>query len=212
MFKWWICTFLSFIPQSFSPGRGQTSVFRRPCERSCQSGIPVKKAGLRPPGKVASYEPDSILIRHCSRVWQYTTELCPHFILPQGRSSPRPSPSCPARARHGIVRPAVKPPPVPAYAAQQKEQKAQPQIQPVTSPQRQCSAQAYTLPPFKSEQRRGQAPPPPSGPPPLPSQGTKTHSQHSAGPNSRPDPPSRPPPPCPVNKPSLVIFSFVCFR
>ncbi|KAM9357468.1 disintegrin and metalloproteinase domain-containing protein 19 [Symphorus nematophorus] len=121
----------------------------------------------------------------------------PTFLLKKqdsdhlGKSSPRPSPSCSTRSRHDIVRPAVKPPPVPAYAAEQKEQKPQP----VATPQRQSSPQVYTPPPFKSDQRRKQAPPPPSGPPPLP-------LQHSAVSKPRPDPPNRPPPPCPV-KPSL---------
>ncbi|XP_010735817.3 disintegrin and metalloproteinase domain-containing protein 19 [Larimichthys crocea] len=115
------------------------------------------------------------------------------------KSSPSPSPSCPSRSRHAIVRPAVKPPPVPAYAAKQKE----PQPQSAASPQKQYSPQAYTPPPFKSELRRNQAPLPPSGPPPLPSPDTKTHSQHSAADKSRPDPPNRPPPPCPVKKPSV---------
>uniref|UniRef100_A0A3Q3WIT8 ADAM metallopeptidase domain 19b n=1 Tax=Mola mola TaxID=94237 RepID=A0A3Q3WIT8_MOLML len=113
-------------------------------------------------------------------------------ILPQAESSPRPSPSCSTRSRHAIVRPAVKPPPVPARAA---EQKKLPQKQPVTSPQRQYSCQAYALLPFESEQRRSPAPPPPSGPPPIPALDTRP----------RPGPPNRPPPPCPVNKPSQVI-------
>ncbi|XP_070692876.1 disintegrin and metalloproteinase domain-containing protein 19 [Pempheris klunzingeri] len=131
----------------------------------------------------------------------------PTFLLKKqdsdhlGKSSPRPSPSCPTRSRHGIVRPAVKPPPVPAYAAEQI-----PQIQHAASPQRQNSPQAYTPLPSKSaqlpEHKRNQAPPPPSGPPPLTSRVTKAHSQQSAVPKLRPDPPNRPPPPCPVNKPS----------
>nr|XP_046262723.1 disintegrin and metalloproteinase domain-containing protein 19 [Scatophagus argus] len=104
-----------------------------------------------------------------------------------GKSSPRPSPS---RARPAIVRPAGKPPPVPAHATQQKERTSQAQIQLVASPQRPYSPQAYTPSPFKSEQRRNQAPPPS----PLP------HTEHSAVPKPRPDPPNRPPPPCPVNK------------
>ncbi|XP_041652862.1 disintegrin and metalloproteinase domain-containing protein 19 isoform X1 [Cheilinus undulatus] len=121
----------------------------------------------------------------------------PTFLLKKqdadhlGKSSPRPSPSCPTRSRHSIVRPAVKPPPVPAYAAEQKE------TQPADPPQRQCFPQGYTSsPPFKSVQLRelkqNPAPPPPSGPP-LDSRPHK----------ARPDPPNRPPPPCPVNKPLL---------
>uniref|UniRef100_A0A7N8X3M7 ADAM metallopeptidase domain 19b n=1 Tax=Mastacembelus armatus TaxID=205130 RepID=A0A7N8X3M7_9TELE len=101
------------------------------------------------------------------------------------------------------------PPPIPAYAAEQRAQTSQPQIKPVTFPQRQYSPQAYTPPPFKStqltEQRRTQAPAPPSGPPPLPSLHTKSHSQPLTVSKPRPDPPNRPPPPCPVNRPSAVI-------
>lgn len=134
------------------------------------------------------------------------TELYYPCILSKGKPSPRPSPACPTQSRHAIVRPAVKPPPVPVQAAEQKEQMAQTRTQPVTSPQRQYAPQGYTLPPFTSEQRQSQAPPPLSGPPPVPSLDTKSRSQHSAVPKSRPDPPSRPPPPCPVKKPSLVIF------
>ncbi|XP_054453077.1 disintegrin and metalloproteinase domain-containing protein 19 [Anoplopoma fimbria] len=125
----------------------------------------------------------------------------PIFLLkkqdsdPLGKSS-SPSPSCSARSRHAIVRPAVKPPPVPAYAAGQKEQTPQPQIQ--------YSPMGYTPPSVKSaqltEQRRNQVPPSPSERPPLPSLNAKTHSQQSVVPNTRPDPPNRPPPPCPVNK------------
>uniref|UniRef100_A0A3Q3LYH2 ADAM metallopeptidase domain 19b n=1 Tax=Mastacembelus armatus TaxID=205130 RepID=A0A3Q3LYH2_9TELE len=91
----------------------------------------------------------------------------------------------------------------------QRAQTSQPQIKPVTFPQRQYSPQAYTPPPFKStqltEQRRTQAPAPPSGPPPLPSLHTKSHSQPLTVSKPRPDPPNRPPPPCPVNRPSAVI-------
>ncbi|XP_034070841.1 disintegrin and metalloproteinase domain-containing protein 19 [Gymnodraco acuticeps] len=121
----------------------------------------------------------------------------PTFLLKKqdsdnlGKSSPRPSPSCSSLSRNAIVRPAVKPPPVPLYAAVQREQ----------TPQRQCSPQGYTPPSAKSvqlsEQRRNQAPP---APPHLPSNDAKTHSQHSAAPKARPDPPNRPPPPLPVNK------------
>uniref|UniRef100_A0A7N8WNV4 ADAM metallopeptidase domain 19b n=1 Tax=Mastacembelus armatus TaxID=205130 RepID=A0A7N8WNV4_9TELE len=131
------------------------------------------------------------------------------YFLQCGKSSPCPSPSCSTRPRHAIVRPAVKPPPIPAYAAEQRAQTSQPQIKPVTFPQRQYSPQAYTPPPFKStqltEQRRTQAPAPPSGPPPLPSLHTKSHSQPLTVSKPRPDPPNRPPPPCPVNRPSAVI-------
>lgn len=124
----------------------------------------------------------------------------PTFLLKnqdsQGNSSPRPSPSCPTRPKSAIVRPAVKPPPVPAYAAEQKEQTPQP------PPQRRYAPQPP--PPFKPAQLTGQGlnqvSPPPSGPPSLPS---KHQSQPSAITKHRPDPPNRPPPPCPVNKPSV---------
>ncbi|XP_071362810.1 disintegrin and metalloproteinase domain-containing protein 19 [Trachinotus anak] len=124
------------------------------------------------------------------------------------KSSPRSSPSSSTRSRHGIVRPAVKPPPVPAYPAVQKEQTPQPQIQPVASPQRQYSPQAYTPPPFKSvqlteEKQNRVPPPPPSEPPPLPFQDHKNHSLPSAAPKPRPGPPKRPPPLCPVYRPSV---------
>ncbi|XP_074530851.1 disintegrin and metalloproteinase domain-containing protein 19 [Halichoeres trimaculatus] len=119
----------------------------------------------------------------------------PTFLLKKqdSESSPRPSPSCPARSRNAVVRPAVKPPPVPAYAAAQKD------VQSVDPPQKQHSPQGYTSPSLKTAQlkelKRKQAPPPPSGPPCLP------RTPHSAANKTRPDPPNRPPPPCPANKP-----------
>uniref|UniRef100_A0A8D0DE54 ADAM metallopeptidase domain 19 n=1 Tax=Sander lucioperca TaxID=283035 RepID=A0A8D0DE54_SANLU len=130
-----------------------------------------------------------------------------YFIFQQAISF-QSCPSCSSRSRHAIVRPAVKPPPVPAYTAEQREQTPPPHIQ--------YSPQGYTPPPTKSaqltEQRRNQAPPPPSGPPPLPSLDAKTHLQHSVLPKPRPDPPNRPPPPCPVNRPSGVrlFYMFLC--
>nr|XP_020447492.1 disintegrin and metalloproteinase domain-containing protein 19 isoform X2 [Monopterus albus] len=137
----------------------------------------------------------------------------PTFLLQKqksdqmGKSSPHPSPSCSAQSRNAIVRPAVKPPPLPAYAAGQTEQTPQPHFQPVAPPQRQYSPQPYTPPSFKSaqltEQRRNQAPPPRSKPPPLSTLNTKSHPSPSTGPEVRPDPPNRPPPPCPLNMPSV---------
>uniref|UniRef100_A0A3B4U4J3 ADAM metallopeptidase domain 19 n=1 Tax=Seriola dumerili TaxID=41447 RepID=A0A3B4U4J3_SERDU len=167
---------------------------------------------IRPPGKVARHDPNGTVFLLFLNI--------NINILPQVKSSPRPSPSCSARPRHGIVRPAVKPPPIPAYAALKKEQtpQPQPQIQPVASPQRQYSPQAYTTPPFKSaqltEQKQNRAPPPPSGPPPGPPPhcvDTKSRSQPSAAPKPLPDPPDRPPPPCPVNRPSVVNVFCICF-
>lgn len=133
------------------------------------------------------------------------------LLLLQGNSSPRPIPSSSALSRHATVRPAGKPPPIPAYSAEQNHQKTPPQMQPLKSNQRQRSPQGLSLPPFKSEQKRNQAPPPPSGPPPLNSLCTKPQAQHLLVPKHRPDPPRRPPPPCPVSNPSLVsIFLCVC--
>ncbi|XP_053285079.1 disintegrin and metalloproteinase domain-containing protein 19 isoform X2 [Pleuronectes platessa] len=118
-----------------------------------------------------------------------------------------PSPSSSTRSRQAIVRPAVKPPPVPVYAADQKERTPEPQHQPVSSPQRQISPQAYTPPPLKSapptKQRKTWAPPLPSGPPFVPSQIPKGHLTPSAAAKHRPDPPNRPPPPLPVNRSSV---------
>ncbi|XP_078145148.1 disintegrin and metalloproteinase domain-containing protein 19 [Centroberyx gerrardi] len=134
----------------------------------------------------------------------------PTFLLKRqdsdrlGKSSPR--------SRHSIVRPTVKPPPIPAYAAEQREIQAQAQMQPQASVQTQGSPQSYTPPhsrppptPSHMTQQRGtqaQAPLPPSVPPPLPSLDSKPHPSPSAPPKPRPDPPNRPPPPCPVNRPS----------
>ncbi|XP_069552978.1 disintegrin and metalloproteinase domain-containing protein 19 [Brachyistius frenatus] len=126
----------------------------------------------------------------------------PTFLLKKqdsGTSSPRPSPSCPARPTHPIVRPAVKPPPVPAYAAEQREQTPQP----AASPQSRSSPQDSTPPPLKSAQRTNQASPPLSGPSPVPSLDHKKQSQPSSKPKPRPGPPNRPPPPCPLNRPPV---------
>ncbi|XP_041846070.1 disintegrin and metalloproteinase domain-containing protein 19 [Melanotaenia boesemani] len=131
----------------------------------------------------------------------------PTFLLKnQDLSCPHPSPSCPTRPRPAIVRPAVKPPPIPAYTSEQKEQKPQPQAQHVAS-LKQNSPQGNNPPPFKSTQVAVQKPrqvfaaiP---GPPALSSQDPKSQMMPSAINKHRPDPPSRPPPPCPVNKPSV---------
>ncbi|XP_035506080.2 disintegrin and metalloproteinase domain-containing protein 19 isoform X2 [Scophthalmus maximus] len=137
----------------------------------------------------------------------------PTFLLKKQQSellvkSSTSSPSSSTRPRHAIVRPAVKPPLVPfRFAAEQKQQTPEPQVQPVSSPERRCSPQARTPPPLRSallpKQRQTWAPPPPAGPPPLPSQDPKSRSRPSAVPKPRPDPPNRPPPPCPVNRPSV---------
>ncbi|KAM9741166.1 disintegrin and metalloproteinase domain-containing protein 19 [Menidia menidia] len=133
----------------------------------------------------------------------------PAFLLKkQDPASSRPSPSCPNRSRHSIVRPTVKPPPIPAYAAEQKEQTSQPQVRPVASPPRQISPQGYTPPPFNSAQETGQRPhqaPTPAipGPPSSPSEDAKSQTKPSAINKHRPDPPTRPPPPCPLTKPLM---------
>lgn len=109
----------------------------------------------------------------------------PTFLLKKqgadqlGKSSPSPSPSCSSRSRHAIVRPAVKPPPVPAYAT---EKPSQVQSEPAMS--------------VKNTQKKTPAPKPPPGPPPNPKPSAPSGSK------SRPDPPNRPPPPCPLNKPT----------
>nr|XP_043897084.1 disintegrin and metalloproteinase domain-containing protein 19 isoform X2 [Solea senegalensis] len=110
------------------------------------------------------------------------------------KSSACPSPSPSTRSRPPIVRPAVKPPPVPAYAAEPNKQTAEPHIQPTPS----SSSQAYTPPTLQSAQltKQRQILRAPS----LPGQDPK--GRPSVAPKPRPDPPNRPPPPCPVNKPS----------
>lgn len=124
--------------------------------------------------------------------------------LPQSKPSPHSSLSCSTRSRNAPARPGVKPPPVPAG----KDELARPQLQPVTTTQRQTSSQVNTLPPVKSEKKQKQAPPPLSGF--LASLVPKNNSQPSAVPKPRPDPPTRPPPPCPVNK-TLLVTHFYLF-
>ncbi|KAM8909978.1 disintegrin and metalloproteinase domain-containing protein 19 [Spinachia spinachia] len=130
----------------------------------------------------------------------------PIFLLKQqdlAKSSPRPSPSCSTRSKHAIVRPSMKPPTVPAYAVEQEDRTPMVPIQPRDRPD---SPAGYTPPSVNSAKltklRRNQAPPPPTGRPPLPSLGAKTHLQQSVVSKPRPDPPTRPAPPCPLNKPS----------
>lgn len=116
------------------------------------------------------------------------------------KASPRPRPP--------IVRPAVKPPPIPVYATEQRAQT--PQVPPVASPpQGQASPQGCTLPFLRSPQVTEQRPIevllPHPGPSSLPSQDLKEQFQPSTLNKHRPEPPKRPPPPCPVNKQSTVI-------
>uniref|UniRef100_A0A7N6BQD1 ADAM metallopeptidase domain 19b n=1 Tax=Anabas testudineus TaxID=64144 RepID=A0A7N6BQD1_ANATE len=150
----------------------------------------------------------------CSRWFSLCGQTNPTFLLMKQESGPLvKNPSCSARSRNAIVRPAVKPPPVPAYLVEQRKETPQHQIQPVAVHQKQHPPQAYTPPTLKlPKQRRNQAPPPPSGPPPLLPLENKSHPQPSFLPKARPDPPQRPPPPCPINKPSVVNMFFRCFK
>ncbi|XP_067373689.1 disintegrin and metalloproteinase domain-containing protein 19 isoform X1 [Channa argus] len=115
----------------------------------------------------------------------------------QRKSSPHLSPSCSTGSRPAIVRPKVKPPPIPVYNAGQREQTPHSLIQPVAAPQRQFSPLGFTPPPCAklNEQRQRKAPPPP-----LPTPETKRPLQPLVVPKARPEPPNRPPPPCPVNR------------
>ncbi|XP_056295914.1 disintegrin and metalloproteinase domain-containing protein 19 [Pseudoliparis swirei] len=112
------------------------------------------------------------------------------------KPSSGPSPSCSTRSRSAAVRPAVKPPHVPAAQEEQTPQIPTPQtqIQNQIQIQNQPVDKRRSPPSQLPEQRRNKAPPPPSGRPPLPPSDTKPQ------PKPRPDPPSRPPPPCPANR------------
>lgn len=143
--------------------------------------IPVESKPLQADGDVAGHTNPTFLLKK-----QDGDHL--------GTSSPRPSPSCPARSRHAIVRPAGKPPPIPAYASEQRQQTPTPQLAPGTSCQKQYSPQA-----LKSAQFKGQKPQQTSGTTPLPSLNHENHLEPSAKSKPRPEPPNRPPPPCPVN-------------
>nr|XP_019941892.1 PREDICTED: disintegrin and metalloproteinase domain-containing protein 19 [Paralichthys olivaceus] len=156
--------------------------------------IPVETKPLHPDCQVNGHTNPTFLLKK---------QLSDHLA----KAPACPSPSSSTRPRHAIVRPAVKPPPVPAHAANQKEPTSEPQIPPVSSPQRQLSPHTYTPPPLKSapltKQRQTWTPLPPSGPPSVPSQDPKGRLQPSAVAKIRPDPPNRPPPPCPVNRSSV---------
>ncbi|XP_061580927.1 disintegrin and metalloproteinase domain-containing protein 19 isoform X2 [Cololabis saira] len=133
---------------------------------------------------------------------QVNVHTNPTFLLKKhDLSSPRATPSCPTRTRHAIVRPAVKPPPIPAYTREPKEQTPQTNGQPITSPSAQKSPQVYPPTPFKSTQGGGQASSPLLGPGSLSSKDPKSPLQPPAVNKHRPDPPNRPPPPCPVKRP-----------
>ncbi|MED6263050.1 hypothetical protein CHARACLAT_000359 [Characodon lateralis] len=151
---------------------------------------PVPKCSDTAEGKPT--ETDAHVIGHANSTF---------LVKKQDSSTPHPSSSCPAQPRQAIFRPVVKPPPIPAYAAEQKEKEIRRKLQapfpPVScSPQKQTSPQGYTQPLFKAVQDTGQRPSQvsPTFPitPSLPSQDPKRQV--------RPDPPKRPPPPCPVNR------------
>ncbi|XP_036069893.1 disintegrin and metalloproteinase domain-containing protein 19 isoform X2 [Oryzias melastigma] len=113
----------------------------------------------------------------------------PTFLQKQQDS---PSPSGPSRHRNAIVRPAVKPPPVPAYAVKQKEQTSHPHAEPAAGSSSQSSPQGYTSSACK---------PPPLLPGPTCLLPQIPKNQPSSGTKKlRPDPPRRPPPPCPAIK------------
>ncbi|KAG7464785.1 hypothetical protein MATL_G00169320 [Megalops atlanticus] len=82
----------------------------------------------------------------------------------------RQSPSCPPRARHSIVRPTVKPPPIPAYVAQQQGQQPSP---PSTPP-----APKHSLP----APPKPRPAPPSRPPPPCPSPRPGQELQHKTSP------------------------------
>ncbi|KAM9833210.1 disintegrin and metalloproteinase domain-containing protein 19-like isoform 2-T2 [Syngnathus typhle] len=91
----------------------------------------------------------------------------------QGKVSPPLSQAYPTRPKYGVVRPTVKPPPVPVLAVQQSESQSLIQRQPLHTP-------------FKPELRKKQAPMPPLS---------------ALSPSTpRPEPPSRPPPSCPDSR------------
>ncbi|KAM4621886.1 disintegrin and metalloproteinase domain-containing protein 19 [Polymixia lowei] len=134
----------------------------------------------------------------------------PTFLLKRqdserlGQSNPR--------SRHSIVRPTVKPPPIPAYAVEQGEKPAQIQNLPQDCLQTKSSPQSHPpphsrpppVPPHITQQRKSQAEPRPphSAPPPLPTLAPKPGPSSSTPDKPRPDPPNRPPPPCPVKSSS----------
>ncbi|XP_029368039.1 disintegrin and metalloproteinase domain-containing protein 19 isoform X2 [Echeneis naucrates] len=164
------------------------------------------KTTAPPPGPICSAQGEDKSLHPDIHVNGHTN---PTFLLkkqqrePLVKSSPYPSPSCSVRSRQGIVRPAVKPPPIPTCAAVKKDL----QMQTVSPPQRQHSPQADTQLPIKSvllaDKKQTRPPPPPSHPPPIPSQDLLNCSQPSASPKPRPGPPNRPPPLCPINRPAV---------
>lgn len=165
---------------------------------SCQSNFPGEEAGF-------GHKDHGCAIETGIWLWSVVSRYkCLNFtVFFHWQSTPHPSPSCPGRPRQAIVRPAVKPPPIPAYAAEQKEKetKRPPQapFPPAACPQQQTS-QGHVQTLFKAAQDNRQGPSQVSpllpGPPTLTSLDPKRQV--------RPDPPKRPPPPCPVNRQCAV--------
>uniref|UniRef100_A0A3P9IZK2 ADAM metallopeptidase domain 19 n=1 Tax=Oryzias latipes TaxID=8090 RepID=A0A3P9IZK2_ORYLA len=118
----------------------------------------------------------------------------PTFLQKQQNS---PNASGPSRHRNAIVRPAVKPPPVPPYNVNQKDQTSHPHAEPVACSSSQSSPQGHAPSACKPFPITPLLP----GPTRLPPQTPKNRSQPSSGTKElRPDPPRRPPPPCPTRK------------
>ncbi|KAL0973809.1 hypothetical protein UPYG_G00211440 [Umbra pygmaea] len=113
----------------------------------------------------------------------------PTFLLKRqslerlGQSTPSPS----TKNRHAFVRPTVKPPPVPDYAARPSQ--TQPSIQSLHPASLQPQSKPLSIPGYLALPPPVTLPPSPQSSPSLP----HTH---------RPKPPNRPPPPCPLTKPS----------
>ncbi|KAI1898386.1 hypothetical protein AGOR_G00071780 [Albula goreensis] len=129
----------------------------------------------------------------------------------------RQSPACPSRSRHAIVRPTVKPPPIPAYAAQQGSPQPPPLNPPPSVPKQAKPHPSPSVPtklhpstPAPANQHPTCSVPPklhstipiPAKPYPSPSIPAKLHPSPSLSSTQRPAPPNRPPPPCPISKPS----------
>lgn len=88
MFRWlnvWsIFSYLFSIIQLFSSSRGQSSLCWQSCERSCQPGIPVKKARLRPHGKNIPWPRPFCIPLLFMNIPIKTTELCFRCISYRG--------------------------------------------------------------------------------------------------------------------------------
>ncbi|KAG9334854.1 hypothetical protein JZ751_006423 [Albula glossodonta] len=142
----------------------------------------------------------------------------------------RQNPACPSRSRHAIVRPTVKPPPIPAYAAQQGSPQPPPLNPPLLNPPPSVPKQAKPHPsPSVPTKLHPSTPAPanphptcsvppklhstipiPAKPYPSPSIPAKLHPSPSLSSTQRPAPPNRPPPPCPISKPSQDSQAWPC--